>query len=163
MRSLFLIRHAKSSWDDASQTDFDRPLNSRGHRDAPEMAKRLHEKRENIDLFISSPAKRTLTTCEYFAKTFGKKNKDIIKAPQLYEANPPAFFDVIAQLNDLFDSVAIFSHNPAITDFVNSLTEIRIDNMSTCAIFAVQAKTQKWKEFKDAKKTFLFLDYPGMA
>ncbi len=160
MRSLFLIRHAKTSWKDPSQNDFYRILNDRGNRDAPIMAKRLLQKNIPIDAFISSPATRALATCQYFAKAFGRKNEDIIREPQLYHASSSTIFDVVKQVNDNYRSIAIFSHNPGITDFVNCLTEIKIDNMPTCAIFAVQVKTEKWEHLEDANKTFLFFDHP---
>jgi phosphohistidine phosphatase len=162
MKTLLLIRHAKSSWANDSQKDFDRPLNERGHHDAPAMAKRLLEKKINIDALISSPAKRALTTCQYFAKVFDKKNKDIIQIPKLYEANVETFFQVVSEVNNEFNSIAIFSHNPGITAFANSLTEVRIDDMPTCAIFAITAETENWQAFHDAKKIFLFFDYPKM-
>jgi phosphohistidine phosphatase len=162
MKTLLLIRHAKSSWANDSQKDFDRPLNERGQQDAPAMAKRLLEKKINIDAFVSSPAKRALTTCQYFAKAFAKKNKDIIQIQKLYEANVETFFQAVSEIDNECDSVAIFSHNPGITAFANSLTEVRIDDMPTCAIFAISAETKDWQDFQDVKKFFLFFDYPKM-
>ena len=86
-RSLLIVRHAKSSWDDLSQKDFDRPLNDRGKKDAPAMAKRIHkEKNIELDAIISSPAKRAFTTAKFFAEEFNIKKKNIIEWPELYEA-----------------------------------------------------------------------------
>src|ERR1044072_5590497 len=138
MKSILVIRHAKSTWDHPSLIDFDRPLNDRGHRDAPMMATRLKEKGVNIDVFVSSTANRAFTTAAYFAETYGVKKKDILKRPELYHAPANMFFQVIGSLNNAYDSVALFSHNPGITDFVNMLTNVRIDDMPTCAIFAVK-------------------------
>ena len=160
MKSVLIVRHAKSSWDNVLQKDFDRPLNERGHKDAPAMAKRLLDKKINIDAFIASPALRAYTTAGYFAKLYGKKEQEVITIPQLYEAAALVFYNVISKTSDALDNIAIFSHNPGITDFVNSLTNTRIDDMPTCGIFAVHADIEHWKDFESAKKTFWFFDYP---
>lgn len=160
MKSVLLIRHAKSSWDATVQKDFDRPLNDRGLKDAPAMAKRLLEKDVEIDAFISSPAKRAITTCNYFAKAYGQKEKDIITYADLYNAAPPVFLKAIKQTDDGFNHIAIFAHNPGITDFANKLTDAKIDDMPTCAIFAIEVDTEHWKDFDKAEKKFLFFDYP---
>lgn len=160
MKNLFLIRHAKSSWDDPSLNDFDRPLNERGKNDAPVMAHRLLDKKINIDAFISSPAKRAAKTAKIFAKEFNEKKDNIILKTELYLASSTIFFDVIKDVKDKFDDIAIFSHNPGITDFANELTDTKIDNIPTCGIFAVRADIKHWSDFRDAKKEFWFFDYP---
>ncbi|MEN9685534.1 MAG: hypothetical protein RLZZ28_1320 [Bacteroidota bacterium] len=160
MKQLFIIRHAKSSWAVSGQNDFDRPLNERGMKDAPLMAKRLLEANMKIEAFVSSPANRALTTATYFAWVYHQDPEKIMTYPKLYHAYPPVFYEVIVKLSDKFHSVALFAHNPGITDFVNELTYTRIDDMPTCGIFAVSADTAHWKGFKNAAKEFLFFDYP---
>lgn len=160
MKTLFIIRHAKSSWDDPSQSDFDRPLNDRGKKDAPKMAERLKEKKFNIDIFISSPAKRAKKTATHFIEEFGGKEKDIVLMDNLYEASPNAFFNAVSAINDKYQSAAIFSHNPGITEFVNMLTDHLVPNMPTCGIFGVKVLGNTWAEFKDSKKELLLFDYP---
>jgi phosphohistidine phosphatase len=159
MKSLLLIRHAKSSWD-IDVDDFDRPLNHRGKNDAPVMAKRLIEKAVQINAFLSSPAKRALTTACFFSDAYNKNSKDILTIPSLYEPTIDAFYNAIENLDDNFITVAIFSHNPAITDFANRLTSVRVDEIPTCAVFAVKADLKEWKEFRSAPKEFWFFDYP---
>ena len=161
MKALYLVRHAKSSWADTSVSDFDRKLNERGLRDAPEMGKRLHKRVGDVDAFVSSPAKRAKKTCKLFCKEFGVSESKIIYIDSLYLASPQTFAQVISWFDDSIKSVAVFSHNPGITDYANSLNpEVIIDNMPTCAIFAVQADVKHWKDFADAEKKFLFFDYP---
>jgi phosphohistidine phosphatase len=160
MKRLLVIRHAKSSWALAGQEDFERPLNDRGHRDAPMMADRLKKLDIAIDQVISSPANRALTTAGYFAKEFGLHKKDIDQRKELYHAMPPVFFQVIASLDDNVKTAAIFSHNPGITAFVNMLSETQLDNMPTCAVFGVKADIKHWKDFRSAEKEFWFFDYP---
>ncbi len=163
MKKLLIIRHAKSSWDPSVLNDFDRPLNNRGETNAPIMAKRLSKRKVKIDAFVSSPAKRALSTAQYFAEAYGKKLKHIVQIPSLYHAGVPIFKNVIEQLHDNDSCVAIFSHNPGITDFVNELTSVKIDNMPTCGVFAVDVDIDHWKDFESAKKVFWFFDYPKSA
>ena len=160
MKHVLLVRHAKSSWDNADTVDFDRPLNDRGKEDAPKMAQRLLEKEVSIDAFISSPAKRAKKTASLFAKEYDLDKDEIILVPELYHPSSDVFYAAIAQAPDDAKSIAIFSHNPGITDFVNELTNARVDDMPTCAVFAVKADVKQWSQFKEAKKEFWFFDYP---
>ncbi len=160
MKTLFLVRHAKSDWHDPSLQDFDRPLNERGKRDAPAMALRLLDRKETIDLFVSSPAKRARKTAAAFAEVYGQVKEDILLEPRLYLAPPSIFFSVLAGIDDSHERIALFAHNPGITDLANLLTEARIDELPTCGIFAVTAATNRWAEFEKARKQFLFCDYP---
>lgn len=163
MKKVFIIRHAKSD-----QTfygnDFERPLNDRGKKDAPLMAERLFKLQKDIDAFIASPAKRAKQTALAFAADFEAPEEKVIFISALYHAPANVFYDVIAALPGNLNSVAIFSHNPGITYFVNSLQEkVNIDNMPTCGIFAVEADIEHWKDFIKAKKNFLFFDYPKLS
>lgn len=161
MKTLILIRHAKSSWDDVNLPDFDRPLNKRGKEDAKKMAERLHKKIKKLDAIISSPAKRARKTAESFAEIFKISEEDIRFHPSLYHAAASDFFEVIEELSNKLDTVAVFSHNPGITYFSNNLiTDINIDNVPTTGIFAVKIDISKWSDFKNAERQFLFFDYP---
>ncbi len=160
MKTLLIIRHAKSSWADPGQTDIERPLNDRGEKNAPEMAKRQKDQKLKIDLFVSSPAKRAHKTAKFFAEEFGAAKDDILIVKELYEAAATTFYKVVANFKDKHNTIALFSHNPGITDFVNTLTNVQIDNMPTCAVFAVSIPGNSWWAFKEAEKNFLFFDYP---
>ncbi len=160
MKTLILVRHAKSSWDNVGEPDIERPLNERGKKDAPEMAKRLKKRQVEIDAFISSPAKRARRTAKAFGEEFGLEKKDVVIEKDLYGASVEEFKKIVASLPDKYKSVSLFSHNPGITDFVNTLSSVHVDNMPTSAIFAVSAETENWKDFIQAEKKFLFFDYP---
>jgi phosphohistidine phosphatase len=162
MKQLLLVRHAKSSWDDSSINDIDRPLNDRGKKDAPKMAERLRDKKVKIDGFYTSPAKRAFTTCKLFAKEYDKKEKNIIQVEELYEPRIESFFNVIRKADNDFDTIALFSHNPGITAFANQLTNVQVDDMPTCSVFAIKADIKKWNEFQEAEKLFWFFDYPKL-
>lgn len=160
MKKIFIVRHAKSD-QSFFGNDFERPLNERGKNDAPVMAKRLLDKKIKPDALVSSPAARAKRTAELFAEHLQMPLSKIIFISALYHAAPDVFYNVIADLPDELDTVALFSHNPGITGFVNSLnTSVQVDNMPTCGIFAVSADITNWTGFNKAKKEFVFFDYP---
>jgi phosphohistidine phosphatase len=160
MKTVFLIRHAKSSWGDFTLPDFERPLNERGKHDAPMMAKRLLDKGISVDVLVSSPAKRAKKTAQAFAEILGIDKEKILFHQELYMAGVDAFYNVISQLDDTNKNVAIFSHNPGISAFANMLQVAEIDEMPTCSIFAITTSAESWSDFRKAKKEFLFFDFP---
>lgn len=163
MKTLLIIRHAKAE-SAFTLNDFERPLNDRGKKDAPIIAKRVRQRNINIDAFISSPAKRAKKTAELFCETLGGNTNEIIYISALYHAPAEIFSTVVKEVADTYDCIALFAHNPGITHYVNQLvSDITIDNMPTCAVFAVKAQGNTWKEFEKAKKEFLFFDYPKAA
>ncbi len=137
--------------------DFDRPLNDRGKRSALEMAKRIIDKKIQVDAFISSPAKRARKTAEIFIEEYGGKKSDLLFFEELYLAQSPVFSNVISKTNDTYENIAVFSHNSGITDFANTLTEAKIDNIPTCGVFAVKIKANSWQNLRKRKKNFGFL------
>lgn len=157
MKTLFLIRHAKSDWS-INVSDFDRPLNERGKKNAPKMANFLKNLGVRIDSFVTSPAKRALTTCKYFAEVF--ENENITKVEKLYDASSSDFLEVIENLSNEIENVAIFSHNNGITYFANSLTNENIVHLPTCAVVGFKIETENWQDFKNSKKEFLFFYTP---
>jgi len=160
MKTLILVRHAKSSWDHAGLSDAERPLNERGKKDAPEMAQRLKERGVEIDAFVSSPAKRAKRTARYFAEAYGREKDDLQLVEDLYLATAEAFRGTVSSLDDKHASAALFSHNPGITEFASSLSNVHVDDMPTCAVFAVQSEAETWSEFLRSEIKFLFFDYP---
>lgn len=160
MKTLLIIRHAKSGWDDLSLSDFERKLTDRGKLDATMMAKRIKKRSIGIDAFVSSPAKRAKKTAKIFMKEYEKDEKYLSLAPSLYEASVKDFYDVVENLDDKNTTVALFAHNPTITEFINSLECSPVYDMPTCAVYALEIKSKHWKEFKEAEKKFLFFDYP---
>lgn len=161
MKTILVIRHAKSSWAHPGMSDFERPLNERGHRDALMMAERLKLRKIEPDLLVSSTARRAMETCNHFADTLGCGTGNILKVPALYHAPSQVFYEVIRQLPATANTIGVFAHNPGITDFVNSLCEdVRLDSMPTCGLFAVECPITEWTAFPGAAKSFLFFDYP---
>jgi phosphohistidine phosphatase len=157
---LYIIRHAKSSWDNSDLSDFDRPLNERGKRDAPRMGKRLKERDITIDLMLSSPAKRALSTCKRIAETLGYSKEKIITDKKLYHATEDYILTVLKTIKDHHKTVAVFGHNPGLTEFANALTGTMISNMPTCAVVACKINIDTWKEAEWKKAELLFFDFP---
>lgn len=164
MKTVLIIRHAKSSWSFGDLSDFERPLNDRGNRDAPQMAERILKKKLNIELLVTSTAKRAYQTCIHFSEVLGISIKDVVIEDCLYHASSDTIHDVIRSLDNRHNSAAIFTHNPGVTDFVNGLvTGITIDNMPTCGVFCVEANIHDWKDFKNAEKKLKFFEYPKLV
>lgn len=162
MKTLYIIRHAKSSWEDPEMDDEDRPLNDRGKRDAPRMGKRLKEKEVKPDLMVSSPAKRAFSTARRMGKVLGYEKKHIVKAKKLYHASDDQLLNVVQGFNPKHDTVFLFGHNPGLTDFANALRndEHEIDNLPTCSIIAFQFNVPDWKDITWGIGTMLFFDFP---
>jgi phosphohistidine phosphatase len=160
MKTLILVRHAKSSHTFSTSSDFERPLNDRGFRESSEMGKKLFKKDIKIDLFVSSPAIRAKTTAELFVAEYNRKLKEILLIPALYHSDANNFNDVISGLDDHYKHVALFSHNPGITDFASTLTATPITHMPTCSVFAVTSDIDSWKDFPGSVKKLLFFYKP---
>jgi phosphohistidine phosphatase len=160
MRTLYLIRHAKSSWQDEKLSDHDRTLNDRGYRDAAMMAERLKVANKLIDVCYTSTAVRAKETANIFHKTFQLSANCYFENNDLYLADVDKLYEVVSGLSDEFSSAALFAHNPGITNFVNTLTDINIDHMPTCAVFGVAILQDNWLSFRSADKSFLFFTYP---
>ncbi|MCL6494623.1 MAG: histidine phosphatase family protein [Ignavibacterium sp.] len=159
MRQLILIRHAKSSWSDPRLDDFDRPLNKRGKRDAPFMAKLLLEKNIRPDLIISSPAKRTKLTALEFAELFGIKSEKMLWDDNLYLASYITLLKKLKQLNNNINTIFLVGHNPGLTDLHNFLCKEEIDNIPTCGV--VGLKTDKnWGDISSKAFELDFFEYP---
>ncbi len=142
MKKVIFVRHAKSSWTDFSLSDFERPLNSRGHLDAPEIAERLKSIGYLPTKLISSDAKRALTTANYFGKCF---ELPIKIASNLYHGEPDNYLDVIQSEDDGIDVLALFGHNPGITYLANMISNNCTDNIPTCGVIIANYQGDSWE------------------
>ena len=148
MKTVYFIRHAKSSWKDMSLSDFDRPLNKRGKRDAPFMAEKLLEFGVKPDAIISSPANRALTTATHFAKALDILPTNILQAPEIYHAYATTILETIQKQSNDWQTILIFGHNPGFTMLANMFKGgAHIDNVPTCGIVKVVSEKNKWDNF----------------
>jgi phosphohistidine phosphatase len=160
MKTLIVVRHAKSSWDHAGLSDFNRPLNDRGQRDAPRMANVLKEKNLAIDAVLSSPAVRAVTTCHVFMDVLGIPKNNIQLMKELYHAGDETILRIVKDIHENPDVAMLFGHNPGLTDFVNDLLDEEIDNIPTTGIVACRLKVEKWSEVKWGSGEMMFFEWP---
>jgi len=159
MKTLFLIRHAKSSWDDAALADKDRPLNDRGKRDAPKVGERLAKAGAKPDLILSSPAKRALTTAQIIAGKLDYKRKNIVVDDRLYAVEADVLLDVIRALDDEAECVMLFGHNPELTELAHRLSS-EISRMPTCAVAEFSFDVKSWSRIGKVKPSTAAVSYP---
>lgn len=157
MKTLILVRHAKSSWKEASIADFDRPLNKRGKRDAPLMAKRLQAIVPSIDRMISSDAKRAYDTARQFSKQYEKIK--VKTEENLYLASSKRILRIVNKLDDKHDTIALFAHNPGITSAINFLANKSILNVPTCGLAVIQFDVDSWSDITTHGELIKY-DYP---
>lgn len=154
MKTLLLVRHAKSSWEEPGLRDFDRPLSPRGKRDAPRMAALVSERYPLADQLVSSPAQRAQDTAVQFAKAFGLDPWDIRLVESVYEALPDDIQNVVESFDDAWNEVLLFGHNPGLTIFANRFSEgFRFDNIPTCGVVAIHSAVEHWNEFRPGVAT----------
>ncbi|MNK04683.1 2,3-bisphosphoglycerate-dependent phosphoglycerate mutase [compost metagenome] len=159
-KQLIIVRHAKSDWGDFNLKDFDRPLNHRGHKNAPEMAERFVAKDIKPDTIVSSPALRALTTAKYFASGWKLEADQLNTNAAIYEASIKTLLKVINEFDDKFTSIALFGHNPGLTDLVNYLTDEYITNMPTCSVAIIEFPFDEWKLISGNTGNLVLFDYP---
>jgi phosphohistidine phosphatase len=159
MKTLFLVRHAKSSWDDTALPDKDRPLDARGKRDAPTIGERLARRDVKPDLIVSSPARRALTTAEIIARKLDYKLKDIVVDDRLYASAVDDLLNVIHRLGDKQERVMLFGHNPELTELAHRLSS-EITHMPTCAVAEFTFNAKSWSNIGKATLAKVALDYP---
>lgn len=160
MKVLFLVRHAKSSWKNASLPDHNRPLNERGRGDAPRMGKRLADRHARPDLIVSSSAVRAVTTARMLADQLGHEPAHVVVDPNLYGADALGLLAAIKGFDDQHNRIMLVGHNPAVTDLVNQLTDTAIDNVPTCGIVILSFAMDSWTTARKGAARLLDFDYP---
>ena len=159
MKTLYLLRHAKSSWNFVELTDQERPLNERGRDDAPRVGKALAERDIRLDLVVASPAVRALTTAVLVARELDYPHDKIVIEPGIYQAEVDELVAIIRALPDVADSVLLTGHNPTITDTVNELSPTPIDEMPTATVVCLRFQCESWEQVKKTNAEFYFVDY----
>lgn len=161
MKTLYLIRHAKSSWKDASLKDFDRPLNKRGRHDAPEMGKRLKSRQVVPHKVICSPARRAADTATALLQAMEQPASAITFVPGLYHASAEQLLREVARTEPGVRVLFLCGHNPGLTDFASQICQTPIENIVTAGVFVVQFDVQRWDELTPRQPgTLLWYDFP---
>ena len=155
MKTLYLIRHAKSDWDNPDLSDFERPLNKRGLRDVPFMAEKLGELGFNPDFIVCSPAKRTKTTAQLLVNSIST-----LYESSIYEASLKDLNHLVNFLPSNHKEIVIIGHNPSITELSNYLTDDIIGNMPTSSIIKIELEIENWDETTQGIGTMKFFICP---
>ncbi len=150
MLTLYLIRHAKSSWEHPGLRDINRPLNERGIHDAPKMARLLEQTGVRPDLLVSSTAKRAYQTALFFAEAFGIRDEAVVQSPDIYEAMPFEILRAVSQLPADAHTIFLFGHNPTFTEVANRFSDTFIPNVPTCGIVKIESTASDWTHFDES-------------
>lgn len=158
MKTLYLVRHAKSDWGNENLKDIDRPLNQRGYNDAYLLSKQFAKEQAHPELIITSTATRAYSTCTIFARALNYKEENILLVPQIYEAPVDSILSSIATIDDKTNSLMVFGHNPGFTNTFNEISDSDIDDLPTCGILGIKFDIKSWNEIYTKRgKAFLSL------
>ena len=160
MKTLYLLRHAKSSWSFDELSDQERPLNDRGRDDAPLMGQALAKRRIRPDIIVSSPAVRAMSTALLVAREMQFPHEKITVEPGIYGADADDLLAIIKGLPDAAGSALLVGHNPTITEVANALSPSSLNEMPTAAVVCLRFSCERWEEVSKANAEFYFYDYP---
>ena len=159
-KQLYIVRHAKSSWDYEDISDIDRPLSIRGITDAGVMAGRLKSNGDIPSLMISSPACRAIHTATIFARVLKFPLEKIIIAEKIYPGNINDILKILEKIEECHSSVMIFGHNPALTELANYFLKYPIDNIPTAGVVTLNFSVDRWKDLRESKAKSELVDFP---
>lgn len=161
MKLLYIVRHAKSSWANPGQADYDRPLNDRGKEDAPRMGAWLKQLKVCPETIAVSAAARTRQTARLLLEALDCPGAEVRYLEELYHALPARIAEVVRQFPDTTQTGMVIAHNPGVTEFVNSMSDaFRVDNMPTCCVAGIRVAADHWRDFAKAEKEIFLFEYP---
>jgi len=162
-KQLLLVRHGKSDKDDPTIEDFDRPLNHRGNKNAAFMADKILKKGWSAPLLVSSPAIRAYSTAKHFARIWDIPEEEIQTDLRIYEADTTDLMKVVTHFSNHYSTIALFGHNPGLTDFANYLSDAGIYNIPTSGVVVISFEVSDWAEISHQTGTVLLYDFPKNA
>jgi phosphohistidine phosphatase len=162
MKTLYIVRHAKSSWDQAGLADHERPILEKGVNRTKLVSNFLVENNYNVDLIISSHAIRARQTASIIADALNYPEDNIQISPTIYHGDIDNLFNQLYELPDDVNSVMLFGHNPTFTTFANYFLSNKLDWLPTSAIVCVEFYTEKWEDFINARKSPKFVITPRL-
>ncbi len=161
MKTIILVRHAKSSWKDLSLDDFDRPLNKRGKRNAPFMGEKLKEMEIMPDLILSSPAKRAKKTAIAITKAIGYPKKKIKYDNNMYHSSAWYLLEMVRNQDNKNETIMLFGHNPDLNIIADMLLKQNpVYNIPTTGVYCIRFDVDKWEKVQEGKGEAVFFDYP---
>lgn len=160
MKYLYLIRHAKSDWENKELKDIDRPLNERGEHDAPLMGKILRSRNKKVDKIISSPAERAIKTAQLIAEKINYPTEDILTDKNIYHSGLPELMKIICSFNNHWNSVYFVGHNPGFTQLAELISSEEFGNIPTCGIVEIEMQIDDWMQISRGIGSKTFYDFP---
>lgn len=162
MKTLYLLRHAKSSWQQPELNDMDRPLLEKGLKRSKLIIDYLIDKKIKVDLIISSPALRALKTAEIFAHALRYPIDQVLIEKKVYSGDEDALMELFFDISPRINSLMIVGHNPTLTNFANYFLDPHIDYLPTSGVVSIGFKTEKWEKIYTAERKTNFVVYPKM-
>lgn len=160
MKTLYLVRHAKSSWKYSNLDDFERPLNKRGRKSAPLMGTILKRLHVLPDLILSSPANRAAMTARIIAGKINYPLEKIHYSEIIYESNAKTLIDIVRHIDDVVTKAMLVGHNPGITELANDIGDKSISNIPTSGVFAAELDIPSWAKMTGRCGRLIFFEYP---
>ena len=160
MKTLYIMRHAKSSWEFEELSDHDRPLNKRGRTDAPLMGQELAANNVSLQLILSSPAVRALTTATLVARELGYDADDIAVDERIYGASADELLEVMQEAPADVDTLMLVGHNEALSEFANMLSPKPMASLPTAGVVALRFDCESWYDVKRENAELLFFETP---
>jgi len=160
MKKITFLRHAKSDWKIPELMDFERPLNKRGKKDAPEMGKRMEKIKERPQLIMLSAAERTKETIQLFSQQAGWKEIEKNEKEWLYLASPQEYIKSVEKLDNHIDHICFCGHNPSITSVINHFSGENLVNVPTCGLAIIEFDVDSWESISQYSGTLIHYDYP---
>ncbi len=160
---LSILRHAKSDWDNPDLRDHDRPLNRRGSKNAPELGILLRAEGLVPDRIIASSAQRAQQTAKLVMQSMNAGKELLQTDPDLYLASPSDLLAAAANCNDAAEHLMLVAHNPGMTQLINDISDVTLDNLPTCGVFCIELPIQQWQDIADSPQGKLrWHHYPKM-
>ncbi|HZK08867.1 MAG TPA: histidine phosphatase family protein [Bacteroidales bacterium] len=162
MKTVYIVRHAKSSWDSPQLEDYERPVIPKGFKRTERIIKFLQESGVKVDLLYASHAVRAAETARMLGPALGVEVDQIITEPEIYHGGTNALSNLIYGLPNDVSSVMIVGHNPVVSDFANEYADQHIDWLPTSAVVALRFETDAWEKIDQAKVETVFVVTPSM-
>ena len=160
MKTLLLVRHAKSSWAEPRQRDEDRPLNGRGERDAPAIGHRLAVRGVRPDAIVASPARRARDTALLLAGALGLPAGVIRLEPRIYEADAERLLEVVRETPGTAGMLLLVGHNPGLSELAHELIPDFGEELPTCGVVAVDLPVPAWSRVRPGAGSVAWLASP---
>ncbi|NGY06120.1 SixA phosphatase family protein [Solimonas terrae] len=160
MRHLTIVRHAKSSWDSPDLSDFERPLNERGRRDAARMAMWTRRAIGVPDRIVTSPALRAITTARVFADAMGIAHDHLLIQARIYEASLSTLLRLLRGFDDETPHIMLFGHNPGLSELAGALAHCPFDGLPTCAVVHLELPDKRWEDVAEGGGELLRYQFP---